>query len=75
MGLEKAIERGKEKRKPYRDSRRFDYSCRNHGDCPWCEGNRMRKKFRMSEAARAEIEFVFSPQDERWCEVLAYEED
>lgn len=20
--------------------KRFDPSCRNHGDCPWCKGNR-----------------------------------
>ena len=40
MGLEKAILHGKEKRKPYRYSQRFDYSCRNHGSCPWCLHNR-----------------------------------
>ena len=28
------------KRKPYTGSKRFDPSCRNHGRCPWCEGNR-----------------------------------
>lgn len=27
-------------RKPYRGSRAFDASCRCHGGCPWCEGNR-----------------------------------
>ena len=41
MGLEKAIEHGKEHRKRYRGSKRFDWSCRNHNGCPWCEGNRM----------------------------------
>ena len=30
MGLEKAIEHGKEHRKHYRGSKRFDSSCRNH---------------------------------------------
>ena len=40
MSLEKAIEHRKERRKPYRDSRRFDYSCRNHGGCSWCVGRR-----------------------------------
>jgi hypothetical protein len=40
MGLEKAIEHGKEFRKPYRRSKRFDRSCRNHGGCPYCENNR-----------------------------------
>ena len=41
MGLEKAIEHGKEHRKHYRGSKRFDLSCRNHNGCPWCEGNRL----------------------------------
>lgn len=40
MSLEKAIKSGKEKRKVYRDSRRFDHTCRNHGSCSYCEGNR-----------------------------------
>ena len=41
MGLEKAIEHGKEHRKRYRGSKRFDWSCRNHNGCPLCEGNRL----------------------------------
>ena len=40
MGLEKAIEHGKEHRKHYRGSKQFDSFCRNHQGCPWCEGNR-----------------------------------
>ena len=43
MGFEKAIEHGKTRRKPYRGSKAFDPSCRNHGSCPWCEGNRTYK--------------------------------
>lgn len=27
-------------KKPYTKSKRFDKSCRNHGGCPYCEGNR-----------------------------------
>jgi hypothetical protein len=34
MSLDKAIKTGKEHRKPYRGSKAFDRSCRNHGDCP-----------------------------------------
>lgn len=41
MGLEKAIISGKEHRKPYRGSKRFDWSCRNNNGCPICEGNRL----------------------------------
>lgn len=43
MGFEKAIEHGKTKRKPYRGSKAFDCSCRNHGTCEWCKGNRTHK--------------------------------
>ena len=38
MSLDKAIAHGKEKRRPYRGSKHIDRSCRNHGDCPWCQG-------------------------------------
>lgn len=41
--LDKAIASGKEKRKPYRGAKAIDRSCRNHGGCVWCEGNRLRK--------------------------------
>lgn len=40
MSLEKAIIHKKEHRKPYRGSKRFDCSCRNHGSCGYCESNR-----------------------------------
>ena len=43
MSLDKAIEHKKEKRKPYRGAKSIDKSCRNHGDCPWCNGNRKHK--------------------------------
>ena len=40
MSLDKAIEHGKEKRRPYRGAARFSQSCRHGGSCGWCEGNR-----------------------------------
>jgi len=40
MTHDKAIHHGKERRKPYRGSRRWDRSCRNHGGCGYCRGNR-----------------------------------
>jgi len=40
MSLDKAILHGKEKRKPYRKAKSIDSSCRNHGRCSRCEGNR-----------------------------------
>lgn len=38
--LDKAIEHGKEHRKPYYHSGAFDLTCRPHGGCPWCESAR-----------------------------------
>ena len=43
MSLEKAIKYGKEKRKPYTKAKAVDKHCRNHGDCPYCKGNRTHK--------------------------------
>lgn len=41
MSLDKSIEKGKEHRKPYRGSKRIDHTCRNHGSCDYCKGNRL----------------------------------
>lgn len=41
MSLDKAIAHGKERRKPYRGSARFDGSCRHGGSCPYCKNNRL----------------------------------
>lgn len=38
MALDKAIEHGKEHRKPYRGSKAFSPSCRDNR-CPGCLGN------------------------------------
>ena len=43
MSLNKAIKYGKEWRKPYRKSKAFDNTCRNHGSCSWCRNNRLHK--------------------------------
>lgn len=43
MSLDKAIKHKKEKRKPYKGSKAFDCSCRNHGSCSWCKSNRTHK--------------------------------
>ena len=51
MGLEKAIEHGKEHRKKWSFAKSVDKRCRNHGGCEWCLGNRTHKnKRRMEEA-------------------------
>ncbi len=40
MSLEQAIKHGKEYRKPYYKSGRFDRTCRPNGSCGYCKGNR-----------------------------------
>ena len=48
MSLDRSIDSGKEHRKPYRGSKAIDHTCRNHGSCEWCKGNRLHK-FRKNE--------------------------
>lgn len=55
MSLDKAIEHGKEKRKPYRGPKAIDCTCRNHGTCKWCEENR-KHKFRDKHPEEVEEE-------------------
>lgn len=44
MALDKGIKYGKEKRKEYRKiAQQVDKSCRCHGGCTWCLGNRIHK--------------------------------
>lgn len=52
MGLEKAIKYKKEKRKPYRGGKAVCKSCRNHGGCEWCKGNRTYKNKKEEEKAK-----------------------
>ena len=53
MSLNKAIQHGKERRKPYKGAKSFDHSCRNRGRCSWCLNGRLHKR-RVSEFAAAE---------------------
>lgn len=41
MGLDKAIEHEKEKRKKYYGAKAVDRTCRNHGSCDHCRDNRL----------------------------------
>jgi hypothetical protein len=78
MSLDKSIQSGKERRAQYRKSKRFDRSCRNHGSCPWCEGNRTvqfkRELERVSDIDdlesdfSAEVTFLESDNSERTAE-------
>lgn len=42
MSLIKAINSGRERRKQYHGAKAVDYSCCNHGSCPYCRGGRLR---------------------------------
>jgi hypothetical protein len=62
--MDKGIEFGKEKRKPYRGSKAFDRTCRNHGNCPWCEGGRQHKnRKQMLKVASIEEEYLMEPDE------------
>ena len=56
MSLDKAIEHGKEKRKPYKGIKAIDCTCRNHGSCEWCKSNRLYQQLKMDEASRQALE-------------------
>ena len=58
MPLDKLIEKGIEKRKPYRKSKAVDKSCRNHGSCPLCTSNRLYANNKRLEAAMYNIDEV-----------------
>jgi hypothetical protein len=57
LSLDKAILHGKEKRREYqgRTSKRFDRSCRNHGNCGYCENNRLFSLLRLRFKSEQEI--------------------
>ena len=56
MSLDKAIQHGKEKRKPYRGGKAICKTCRNHGGCPACEANRMHSTEKRMERMKEERE-------------------
>ena len=54
MSLDKAIEHGKEQRKPYYKSKAVDATCRPGGSCPYCQRGRRHKNRKRLEAAKDE---------------------
>lgn len=55
MSLNKSIQSGKEHRKPYRGAKAVDATCRNHGSCEWCKGNRTYKNDKRELAVEQEL--------------------
>ena len=64
MSLDKAIEHGKEKRKPYYGAQAIDCTCRPHGSCEWCRSNRLYQQLKMEEASRQALE-EFKNKDDK----------
>jgi len=62
MTLDKAIKHGKEKRRPYRGSARFDWHCRNHGSCGYCRDNRLFNSLKIKE--KSEDDFASYHRDD-----------
>ena len=56
MGLEKSIKSGKEKRNPYRGSKKYSGECRNHGGCSWCMSARQHKNNRKLESTKQKLD-------------------
>jgi len=63
MSLDKAIESGKERRKQYYGSKRFDPSCRSHGDCGWCKDNKQYKTKKKYLSHREQIKELENDTD------------
>ena len=55
MSFNKSIQSGKSHRKPYRGAKAIDATCRNHGSCEWCHGNRTHKNDKRELAAEQEL--------------------
>lgn len=52
-------------KKEYTGSKRFDRSCRSHGDCPWCQANRTISTRREEVTAREEMGLCASGDADR----------
>lgn len=55
MSLDKAIQHHKEHRQPYRNSKAFDATCRNHKGCPCCLSNRLHHNKKRQDAADQQL--------------------
>lgn len=56
MGLDKAIEHHKEKRKQYRGAKACDKTCRNHGSDDWAKDNRLYRSNKLIEKSEQDLE-------------------
>lgn len=76
MSLDKGIKYGKEKRKPYYKSGKYDITCRPNGECPYCKDNRFHsEKIRKMKADYSLKEYEYDYDKEYEYEVYKYERD
>lgn len=66
MSLDKAIKYCKEHRKNYTGAGAWDYTCRPHGGCPWCEDNRTHQDTKARTAADEELKNWEPEHNELW---------
>lgn len=59
MSLDKAIKYGKEHRKSYKGGKTIDKTCRNHGSCNWCKGNRLFSNFKRAFSSLMQLKEYF----------------
>jgi hypothetical protein len=66
MSLDNAVKHGKEHRKPWYRSARYDAGCRPNGGCDWCEGNRLYHVKMIRERAADDLKFDNPTRPEFW---------
>lgn len=63
MSFDKNYPNRKDWRRPYRGSKRFDRTCRCHGGCGYCEGNRTYTTRRALAATGQQLNALQEPED------------
>jgi len=63
MSLDKSINHGKEYRKPYFQSGKFDPTCRPNGGCPYCRNNRAHKNKKKECSCKEQVDDVYLVDD------------
>jgi len=58
MSFDKSYPNRKDRRKPFRGAKSFDASCRCHGGCSYCLGNRLHSTNKRRKIADQEIKRV-----------------
>ena len=75
MSLDKSIKHGKEHRKPYSKAKAVDKSCRNHGDCLYCQGNRLYQARKELDRAEDKLKAVQVELVEEECGIPEHMQD